>query len=322
MEAFFIAYTVALASAVSAALIGSGIALSRRTLVTAREAMAWRHDVRKLGLDTKEDMPPALTDTFVLAWRRAAAGQLFGGGTGLIAGILVGLPLVLLVHTQTNWPSTVELQLVVLPCCGFLLGVNLGGLRGLRQSNRETDGADIHEYRISHRLFQYRPRFIAVYTALITGLIAGIYLFALWQSLLAGTESSALRSNILSAAPRGLAPFIVSAVCLVVVLATMLISVELTTQDIARLAPLRVPAPSLFGTQADIKLRSVVVMRNYAAYMGCACLLAFLLPIPQVGTTPGNISFALAVLVCITMQPFVAALAASAIGNSASAGTQ
>lgn len=227
---------------------GVGVGRLRRGPVTAREAVEWRHRVRKQGLDAEEGMRPRLTDAFVLAWRRSDAGQLLGGGLGaMIGGILVLAFVLTASHDQLLQFGALAFSLTF---AGAALCYCIGALAGLASIDRDQSG--------SHARGRIRAYRSWIATAFLAAILLSVIVFSVH------TISALLALKPPPPTPGEFPPpyvwvFIVVPCWLVI----QALVAEITARKIAALPPLRLPMESALGAPADEKLRSLAIRQIY-----------------------------------------------------------
>lgn len=234
-----------------AGFVGVGVWQLRRGPVTAREAVEWRHSMRRRRIiDPQEGMPPRLTDAFVLVWRRYWAGFLLGCGIGLIAGGIAYFAISFaIIPTPYDHQKLSVLAFGLTLLGGSSVGIVLGNLWGFSTMRRDANSP-----RSRSAAGDYRSRLLPmllVDTIFATGAFA-VYALAQAQTLppYKPTFGSYLPSPI---------ALIVTPVCLLI----LFLITEYSSRRIAALPPFTLPMESPLAATYDEKLKSLAIVGMY-----------------------------------------------------------
>lgn len=293
----FTVVTVAIMVIAGAGFVGGGMWQLRRGPVTAREAVTWRHSMRRRHIiDPQDEMPPRLTDAFVLAWRRYWAGFLLGIGIGLIADAIAYLAIAI-ASPSTDYDSRslarVAFGLTLLS--GISIGAALGTTWGFSTMRRETNST-----RPRRTIGDYR---LWLVPALLVAVVLGTGAFAAYAA-----------SQVLSLPPRTGDPFDSPASPFVLVVApiwllVVTIIVEVAVHHIAALPPPATPLESPLAAPFDEKLKSLALFSTYMALgicvlMGCSNIADYPLNVVM-GETFNDQANAAAMLILACFLPYI-----------------
>lgn len=238
---------------IGAGFVGGGTWQLRRGPVTAREAVDWRHSMRRRRIiDPQEGMPPRLTDAFVLVWRRYWAGSLLGLGIGLIAGGIAYFAISFaLISTPYDQQKLSILALGLTLLGGTSAGACLGNLWGFSAMRRDENSPTLR-----HAIGDYRSWLLPI---LLVAIILATSAFAVY-ALAQAEELPSYTPSFGSYLPSPM-DLIISPLCLLVFFLIM----EFSTRRIAALPTLTVPMESPLAATYDKKLKSLAIFGVYLA---------------------------------------------------------